>query len=86
MNETSIDPRALRLFYHPPGTLRLTVGDDRSYPTVKIFQAWPLTGPGRFLALQDGKGEEIALLDRLEDLVPESRDVDTLFVSTSIIS
>src|SRR5262245_60695420 len=75
MNADAIDPKSLRLFYHPPGTLRLTVGDERSYPVVKVYQAWPLSEPGRFLALQDAKDQEITLVDRLEDLTPESRAV-----------
>jgi hypothetical protein len=65
----------MRLFYEPPGTLRLTVGDDRSYPVVKLYQAWPLSHPGRFLALVDAKGDEIATVDELSRLSPESRAV-----------
>lgn len=70
-----MDLKSLRLFYEPAGTLRLTVGDERSYPTVKLFQAWPLSQPGRFLSLQTGKDEEIALVPELADLEPESRAV-----------
>ena len=69
------EPGALQLFYRPAGTLRLTVGTERSYPVVKLYQAWPLTHPGRYLSLQDSKGEEIAMVDSLEDLTPESRAV-----------
>lgn len=75
MSTPSIRPQRLHLFYHPPGTLRLTVGEERSYHTVRLYQAWPLTEPGRHLALQDGKGEEITLVDRLDELLPDSREV-----------
>lgn len=70
-----IDPLALYLYYDPPGTLRLTVADDRSYPEVKLFQAWPLSAPSRYLSLQDRKGEEIVLVEALEQLSPASQVV-----------
>ena len=75
MQTEPIDPRSLRLFYEPPGTLRLTVGDERSYPVVKLYQARPLSEPGRYLSLQNGKGEEIAMVRELDQLPPEARDV-----------
>ena len=68
-------PGALRLYYDPPGTLRLTVAGDRSYPGVKLYQAWPLSEPGRHLSLLDSKGEEIVMLPDLDGLSPESRAV-----------
>lgn len=73
----AVDPGrpAIRLFYEPPGTLRLTVGQDRSYPTVRLYQAWPLSHPGRFLSLQDARGDEILLLNDLSELDPDSRAV-----------
>ncbi len=70
-----IDLRSVRLFYHPPGTLRMTVGDERSYPTVKLYQAWPLSMPGRCLSFLNGKGEEILLADSADELPPECRPV-----------
>lgn len=74
MNGTP-EPETLHLFYDPPGTLRLTVGDDRSYPEVKLYQAWPLSSPSRFLSLLDRKGEEITMVNDLADLSPASREV-----------
>ena len=68
-----IDPKSLRLYYEPAGTLRMTIGDDRSYHTVKLYQAWPLSNPGRLLSLQDAKGDEILLVPELADFTPESR-------------
>lgn len=64
--------QALRLFYHPQDRLRLTIEGDRSYITVRPVWAAPLSHPGRYLALLDGKGEEIALLENPEELTEES--------------
>jgi len=71
----SIEPRALNLFYSPPGTLRLTIREKRSFHTVKLYQAWPLSRPGRHVSLCDGKGDEITLLESLDHLHPASRAV-----------
>jgi len=67
------DPASLVLFYAPAGTLRLTVGDRYSYPGVKLYQAAPLSTPGRYISLQNAKGEEIVLVENLGDFTPESR-------------
>ncbi len=67
-----MNPSDLRLFYEPKDRLRLTVGDERSYPTVKPVWAAPLSRPGRHLALLDGKGEEIAMVEDPKDLPPDS--------------
>ena len=73
---------SLLLFHQPPGTLRLTVQRDTgdgfgaySYTTVKLFQAVPLSMPGRYIVLQDSKGEEIAMADKIDDFAPEARIV-----------
>jgi hypothetical protein len=68
----------LQLFYEPADTLRLTVnteGEERSYPSVKIFQSAPLSKPQEYLAFLDGKSEEIALVRRLEDLSADSQKI-----------
>lgn len=62
----------LSLFHHPKDRLRLTVGEDRSYLTVKPVWAAPLSHPGRYLALLDGKGEEIVTLPEPGVLSKES--------------
>lgn len=69
-----VDPGALHLFYDPPGTLRLTAGNV-SYPVVKLFQAAPLSRPGRHLSLVNAKGEEIAMVKSLQDFAPDARAV-----------
>ena len=73
MENGTVHPKDMRLFYEPPGTLRLTVGNDRSYPEVKLYQAWPLSSPNRFLSFLNGKGDEIVMVERLEELTPEAR-------------
>jgi Domain of unknown function (DUF1854) len=57
-----MDPADLKLFYQPKERLRLTVGEEKSYLTVKPAWAAPISRPKAYLALLDGKGEEIAML------------------------
>lgn len=67
-----MDPKTLKLFYEPKDRLRLTVGDEKSYHTVKPAWAAPLSRPGQYLALLDGKGNEIITLPDPSVLPPES--------------
>lgn len=62
----------LNLFHEPKDRLRLTVGEDRSYHTVKPVWAAPLSHPDRYLVLLDGKGEEIVTLPDPAELPVES--------------
>ena len=75
MQPQTIDPREMQFFYEPPGTVRLTVGGDHSYHTVKVYQAWPLSRPSRAVSFLNAKDEEITLLDDLQQLSPDSRAV-----------
>ncbi len=50
------------LFYAPKDRLRLTVGSEKSYHTVKPVWAAPLSRPNHYLALLDGKGNEIVMM------------------------
>ena len=68
-----MNPETLNLFYSPPGTVRLTVGGEKCYPKVSLYQSAPLSRPGEYVSLLDSKSEEIALVRRLSDLTPESR-------------
>lgn len=52
----------LRLFYEPKERLRLTVAEEKSYLTVKPVWAAPLSHPEAYLALLNGKGEEIVMV------------------------
>src|ERR1051325_3573914 len=62
----------LKLFYEPKDRLRLTVGDEKSYPTVKPAWAAPLSRPEKYLALLNGKGEEIVTIADPKELLPDS--------------
>lgn len=68
-----VNKTAIKLYYEPKDRLRLTVQDDRSYVIVKPVWASPVSRPGRFLFLLDGKGEEIVMLTGLEELDHISR-------------
>lgn len=63
----------LKLFYEPKDRLRLTVGDEKSYPTVKPAWAAPLSHPKRYLALLDGRGDEIIMIEDPVTLSDDSR-------------
>ncbi len=70
--EATLDPKSLTLFYQPKDRLRLTVGDEKSYHTVKPVWAAPLSRPNQYLALLDGKGDEIVTLADPALLPPDS--------------
>jgi len=65
-------PADLKLFYHPKDRLRLTIDEEKSYITVKPVWAAPLSHPNRYLALLDGKGQEIVTLPDPTELSEES--------------
>lgn len=67
-----MQPTDLKLFHQPKDRLRLTVDEDRSYPTVKPVWSAPLSHPGRNLALLDGKGDEITLVENPNELPKDS--------------
>jgi hypothetical protein len=69
------DAASLRLFYHPAGTPRLTIVGERTYLEVKLYLAWPLSDPARYVSLQDARGEEIAMVETLDQLDAASRAV-----------
>ena len=72
MPSEAVDPKTLKLFYEPKDRLRLTVGDEKSYHTVKPVWAAPLSRPNHYLSLLDGKGEEIVTLPDPGVLPPAS--------------
>src|SRR4051812_42277167 len=67
-----MNPADITLFHHPEERLRLTIRDDKSYLTVKPVWAAPLSRPNTYLALLDGKDQEIALVPDLQKLPPAS--------------
>jgi hypothetical protein len=67
-------PSTLKIFYEPKDRLRLTIGDECSYPTVKPAWAAPLSRPNTYLALLDGKGDEIVTVADPAELPKASRE------------
>jgi hypothetical protein len=63
---------SLRLFHAPEDRFRLTVDDEKSFLVVKPVWSSPLSHPGQFLSLLDGKGEEIVMLADPKELPTES--------------
>lgn len=68
-----METKTLNLFFEPKDRLRLTVGEEKSFVTVKPVWASPISFPGRFLALLDGGDKEIVTIPDLTDL-PESSE------------
>lgn len=68
-----METSTLEIFYQPKDRLRMTVRDDRSYVTVKPAWSAPLTRPGKYLALLNGKGEEIGTIPDPESLDAKSK-------------
>jgi hypothetical protein len=66
---------AIRLFREPAWRLRLTIDEDRSYTSVKIVRAAPLSQPHRYISFLDAKDEEICMV---EDLAALSADVQAI--------
>jgi hypothetical protein len=65
---------SLRIFHEPKDRLRLTIGEEKSFPTVKPVWAAPLSRPGKYLALLNGKGDEITTVADPKSLDKESYD------------
>lgn len=69
---SGMQPSELKIFYDPKDQLRLTVGVEKSYVHVKPVWAAPLSKPNRYLALLDGKGDEIVMIEDPATLPAES--------------
>lgn len=67
-----MNPTELTLFYEPKDRLRLTVGQDRSYMTVKPVWSAPLSQPKKYLSLLNTKGDEIVMVKNPEELSESS--------------
>ena len=67
-----LEAKKLRFFKHGV-TLRLTVEADRSYLTVGILRAFPLSERNRFLSVRDGANQEAGLIVNPAELSVENR-------------
>jgi hypothetical protein len=75
-----LDPAGVRLFRTGGSTVRLTlsdarVGPERSYLSVAVARAFPLSDPQRFIGLRDGKDRDIGMLASLEGLDEGTRQI-----------
>lgn len=66
---------SVQLFYQPAGMLRLTLDEKQTYLKVSVFQAAPLSRPGKYLSFIDGKGDEIVMVPTLEELTDDNRAI-----------
>lgn len=65
----------MKLFYQPEGRLRLET-DDRCFLQIRPAWAAPVSHPGKYLSLLDGKDREIMLLpDGLKGLDKDVRAI-----------
>ena len=71
MKKHTSEAQRLSVFHGPKGQLRATVEGDRSHVAVKPVWASPLTHPNRYLALLNGKNEEVAMIANPSELTDE---------------
>ncbi len=86
-----MNPSELKLFYEPKDRLRLTIGDDRSYPTVKPVWASPQSHPKNYLGLLDAKEKEITTIADPNDLPEASlsavlEELNRRYLTATIVS
>lgn len=68
-----LDPAKLRVFRDEKDRLRLTVDGDRSFLELRVTRAFPMTEPGRYVGLLDGRDHSIGTLDSVDELDADSR-------------
>jgi hypothetical protein len=66
-----LDPARLH-FSECGATLRLTIDGDRSWRSVNVVSARPLSEPARFLCVR-AEDDEVGVIEELASLTPESR-------------
>ena len=63
-----LDPKRVRLFRCPRGTLRLTITGDRSCLRVQVARGAPLSDPDHYIAILDEADEEVCMMENPEEL------------------
>lgn len=69
-----LNPSHLRLF-RIAGVTRLTIEEDRSFLSVAVHRAFPISDPDHFIGLLDGEGRDIGMIIEPSALDSESRMV-----------
>jgi ATP-binding cassette subfamily B protein len=71
----AVDPKQIRLSREQRGTLRLMIGEGRSYEMVQVVRCAPLSDPGRYIAILDERSEEICMIREPAELDGATRQV-----------
>ena len=70
-----VDTGNIRIFREPAWHLRMTIEGDRSYLTVKIVRAVPLSEPDRYICFLDANDEVICMVDDVRKLPRAYQDI-----------
>lgn len=85
MTETTHNPQTIKLAIGTDGIIRLFSNEVEGLP-VKISQCFPWSLPGRFISIRDEKDTELALINHLDDLDPDSQSaLETILKDTGFI-
>jgi hypothetical protein len=68
-----LEPKKVHVKADPYGRLSLELGIEERYGPVRVLRCMPLTQPDKYISVQDDEGNEIGILDDLQQLDPESR-------------
>ena len=69
-----LDAATLRCLKDTEGRLVIS-GDTREVRAFSILTAFPITRPGHMVSVRDADGEEVAIIDDISKLDPNSREV-----------
>ena len=71
----TVNTSAIRLFREPAWRLRMTIDGDRSYTSVKVVRAAPLSEPDRYICFLDSKDEAICMVKALDEIGSENHGI-----------
>lgn len=69
-----LTPDSVELSRDPHNRLRLSLTDGDTFDEVKPVRAFPLTSPSTCVFLLDSEGDEIGLIEDIDQLPEDSRD------------
>jgi hypothetical protein len=72
-----LEPSRVRLFrvHSEDATVRMTLGEERSWIEVRIARALPFSDPDRYIGLRDGADKDIGIIEDPRQLNPESQAI-----------